>query len=132
MRRDPRGPRDFYAPPKSPDLPPPSRSRRATRVLALLYVVCVAATVLFCVAAVENVVESGRFSRGSWDRDWVELGMRGGLLVWLLSCAAFQVRREEGAWGLGVFVLASGLLTGGLLALVSLPVAGRGEPGSDA
>ena len=103
----------------------------------MLYVVCVAATVLFCVAAVENVVESGRFSRGSWDRDWVELGMRGGLLVslglgWLLSCAAFQVRREEGAWGLGVFVLASGLLTGGLLALVSLPVAGRGEPGSDA
>jgi len=130
VKQDPRGPRDFYAPPGSPSAPPPSGWSRATRVLALLYVAGAAATILFSVATVESVV--GGSSGDAWSREWVEIGMRGGLSAsvgfgWLLSFAAFQVRREEGAWALGVFVLGSGLATGGLFALVSLPVAGPGS-----
>jgi hypothetical protein len=124
MKQDPRGPRDFYAPPQSPSSWRDSNWHRATRLLALLYLVSAAATLLFVLGVVKGHLppNTDLASAGFWVGS---LGSAG--IGWLLSFTAFMVRLEERTPRLGVFVLLSGLLTCGLFALVSLPV--KGDPG---
>lgn len=132
MKQDPRGPRDFYAPPQSAKVGPDTPWRRVTYVLAPLYVLLVAGVFLlgYLVVSGELAASRGHASPGS--AEWVSSGLSfcfvGAIVIgWLLSIAAFLVRRHEKTPTLAVFVLLSGCLSFGLFALVSLPIDGGGD-----
>lgn len=128
MKQDPRGPRDFYAPPQSGPKGPDTAWRLVTYALAPLYLALVVGTLLSGYAAVagELAVKSGQGPKPGWVEPAVQVCFFGSILVgWLLSVAAFLVRRHEKTPILGAFVLLSGLASAGFLALVSLPIAGN-------